>query len=109
MSAEAWVGVAAAALALMTAVATGLIYWMSQVHWMLSGIKQELVSINERATKADTQADKFVADIHRLKTRVTLLEAHLKLTAGGTWREIPKIPLADEDSDDTTHKELTDG
>ena len=114
MSAEAWVGVAAILIALLTGVCGGAIAWASKVHWMLADIRAKIEGFFAREAEAkEEQATLWEA--HRVhESRLSRLEAHVKtLRQGGMGSGIhgssdprktklvsPQPPTLEEDSDD---------
>lgn len=111
MSAEAWVGLAALVCGILTAIGTGVIIWMSRVHWLLAGIKADLANLAAQLTLAAADLGKVWGEIDRMKERLTKVEVKLRLQPErGSWinrrqaleeKQQPNpMDSTEEDSDD---------
>lgn len=110
MSAEAWVGLAALVCGVLTAIGTGVIIWMSRVHWLLAGIKADISNLASQLTLAAADLGKVWSELDRMKERLTKVEVKLRLQPErGSWiswkaleeKQQPNpMDSTEEDSDD---------
>lgn len=117
MSAEAWVGLAALVCGVLTAIGTGVIIWMSRVHWLLAGIKADISNLASQLTLAAADLGKVWSELDRMKERLTKVEVKLRLQPErGSWinrrqaleekeQPNPYDSTDDEDSDDANTAE----